>query len=440
MNSVLEYIRQLNQQSVTLPNVWLDRLRHVECDSAERALTPEIVLTRESDIRRGGAVESGPPVTLVGPSADLGTDHIRKHGSATTPSTPHGNAGLAPDASTGFLEPVDTWQDLNGILREVIDESHDLKISSHDPVASSGSDLLPPDPAFDDMHTATPEGARAPLSDPEPLDPFAQMASSHAIIDSLRQTDPGDGHDLANRANSLDRLERETGIRIAGDAADAARSPDSGKRKYIVDDKLAQRFDYRKCSRPKSIDRVADRLLERFPPVSSTTLMLIAAHAGIDVDGIAGQVATCLATRDLGGILLIDGNTGSRQLSSLMGTGRSDGLAEVIHRAASLSGAVCPTDNPRLEFLPCGTGDITHRKLDTARCSQLTRELNQSFQFSVISGGMADDTLAQSWSPFIDGVCLLLDPDIADRERIRGIVNELHSRSVRIAGCIAVQT
>ncbi len=449
MNSVLDYIRQLNQQSVTLPSEWLDRLRHVECDSAERAITPEIVMTRKSEIRSGGPTTAEPPLTIINqqPVAAPGSGRPSEPDAESTAPMPVPGETVAEPVAA-FMDPIDAWQDFDGMLQNVIDDTPRPNESASVPGDVSSIDttcVTPPHSGPADPSTTTDVSHRRDPPDLQPLDPFAGIPSSAAIVDSLKKANPVAEQAIVadNSLQPLERLALETGVRLSDKSLpeDAptrkrATTPGSG----ISDQSQVKRFDYRRCSRPRSIDRIVDRILDRFPSVASATVLLVAAQPSIDVDGIAGRISTCLATRDVGGILLVDGNTGSRQLSSLMGAAEEPGLTDLINRSESLSATVCPTDNANLEFLPCGTGDITHRKLDAANCSKLNCELNRSFQYTIISAGSTSDTLVRYWSEYADAVYLLIDSDNADRERMTEIVNELHSRAVRVAGCIAVQS
>ncbi len=297
MNSVLEYVRQLNQQSVTLRNEWLDRLRHVECEPGDFSRTPEIQLSKPPGLRGSDSESHSAPITVL--------------------PINYSDAGLA------------------------------------DNIGSDTSQLVPPVP----------------------------------ILDKQSNT---------NQVNEV-----------------------SG-------------------TQPPTIERITDQLVARFPVVSSATIMFASLTPGIDVDNVAAKVATCLANRDLGGILLIDANTNSGELSSMMGSLRSPGLTELVNRTETLSAVVCSTDNGNLEFLPCGNGDVTHRRFDAMRATALGKEFNQAFQYTIISGGVVDNSLVQCWSGFVDALYLLIDLSCADKQKTMEALTALRHQAVRIAGIIAV--
>lgn len=442
MKSVTEYTRQLNHQSVTLPGLWLDRLQRVECPHSERSPAPEIVLTEPCDIRSSGSVYSEPPVTIVNqatasmiPGVPAETNPALRAADTRIPEIPL-DPGPAdqPRTGPGYLEPVDTGQPPVQALPGIP--------TTADVWSGPDDDTVP-------MDIVNPPGAEpgipspASLEDPSTAETGLQQDNTlvSSVVDSFNL--PADQHGLPGAAGCPTKSEPVPDAMADCQAERAtARAggvlPATGQ--ALPDSPFPPRFDYRQCPGPKSIERLVDRLVDRFPPVASATVMLMADTANIDVDGITGRVATCLANRELGGILLVDANTSTRQLTAVMENNQAPGLANLINQSDSLSAAICPTDHSRLEFLPCGTGDWSGSHLDAARCTALTREFNQSFQFTLVSGGVAGHGRVQHWARYLDAVYLLIDLDAADRDHTMRTVSGLRGQGVRVAGCILVQS
>jgi len=65
MNSTIEYIRKLNQASVTVQTEWLARLQNVDAGLEARVAVPEIVLTKDTAVPKFAVDEISPPITMV---------------------------------------------------------------------------------------------------------------------------------------------------------------------------------------------------------------------------------------------------------------------------------------------------------------------------------------------------------------------------------------
>jgi Mrp family chromosome partitioning ATPase len=440
MKPVLEYVRQLNQQSVSLRSEWLDRLRHVECDPGQFSLRPEIELSGASGLRGSDSRIHEAPVTVV---------------SRTLARVEGSDRRDRPESSEQGLSEASGKPGLMNRLREMLgSELHVFAGSFRSP--DPAADVPPPGSA---TSVATPVVAEPPrMADsvthpplPAPHERLLQI-NRDAVFSNLAPAienlvPPGmDDESAATPEVVLDETadncnesvdSRETGAETT-DGTNAGPAEEPIRIQCQVRDSEIRRMDYRRCTHPRSIDKITEQLIARFPTVSSSTIMFASLTPGLDVDGIAAKVATCLAIRDLGGILLIDGNAGSRELSTIMGTGKSPGLTDVVNTARSLSATICGTDNPNLEFLPFGTNDLTWRRLDARRAAALSREFNQGFQYAIISGGSVNGPLVQFWSGFVDAIYLLIDIDTADRFATTEIVNQLHGQAARIAGIIAV--
>ena len=123
----------------------------------------------------------------------------------------------------------------------------------------------------------------------------------------------------------------------------------------------------------------------------------------------------------------------------MMASHRSPGFSELVNRTESLSSVVCTTDNGNLDFLPFGNSDVTHRRFDSTRATALGKEFNQTFQYTIVSGGIVDDSLVRQWAGYVDAVYLLIDLASADRQSTIDTLTALRHHAVRIAGIIAVE-
>ncbi len=468
MNSVLQYVRQLNQQSVTLRNEWLDRLRHVECEPGTFSLSPEIELTRKPALRSSDSTNHEAPVTVV-PRSDSGTTLSKTVDDSKSNSDLDSPVIQLTAQSQGVTEstigapycPMDR-------LRELLGE--ELHVHSG-PFESS------PKPESKAVSPAQKQVSVEAAIKKTPVAPHSFVPSPHV---SIRSRKPSELHELGSTSDDdaeltplasfpfddesttaadADPLQNEplkaTGIAAntiepstGGKEAVTAAEPANESAKTVQANRTTERsvarpvetkLDQSQSLKPRSIDKITDQLLARFPAVASSTVMFASLTPGIDVDNVAAKVATCLASRDLGGILLVDGNSRSRGLSSLMASHRSPGFSELVNRTETLSSVVCMTDNSNLEFLPYGNSDVTHRRFDATRATALGKEFNQAFQYTIVSGGVVDDTLVRQWAGYVDAVYLLIDLASADRQATIDTLTAMRHHAVRIAGFIAVE-
>ncbi len=411
MNSVLEYIRQLNHESVRLRDEWLDRLRHVECDSTERGLTPEVVVDPGSTVKLSTrpAHSPEPPVTTVQ------RPFVEKRVSELQALPRELSVPTSSATMTGkpVFPVVDTWQDLDELLREVTGESSLPAISDDDLTEIVRASR----PSSTGKPATLPPAATESVAGVHVMEPESEAELPYEIMDSS----PEWGHSTTHFQTPTRIANREPGVDVAqsDEESDALPGP---------------------ATAPRSIERIVDRILDRFPTGVPVTLMFAATNSTINVDGLAVRVVEALANRETGKLLLVDGNSGSRRLSATMGAPRNTGLTETINRGIALNESSIATDNGRLDFLPFGTGEVTHRKLGHARAAGLNRQFQQSYDLTLVSGGPIHENLAWSWAPFVDGLYLLVDLDRGDRDETRRVVEQLRHRAVRLAGCIAIRS
>ena len=91
-------------------------------------------------------------------------------------------------------------------------------------------------------------------------------------------------------------------------------------------------------------------------------------------------------------------------------------------------------------ILPAGRGKLDDATIDLPTASISNSCFKQQFDYTIIGGGCAGDSLTDSWASMVDGVYLLVDVDESDRERTREIVEYFRNIGARIVGCIATRS
>ena len=514
MNSTIEYIRRLNQSSVTLQAEWLERLRDVDAGVDSPVATPEILLSDRSSLPKFSQGEYRTPITQVtseksalasgkadtsqleqasaapiatnrptaatqittaGPSSNQGSGTppqlSGKRGAAVTKdasmATPWA-AALPPTQDVPSSQPVNVQSSISNSHKAAgQDLASPSKTAIRTPLENPAvlADILRP--------TITPVGMtsgvkalhaqnsapsssqsshvdleRAPKisapSSPEPQEPPRQ--TTRQVIEMM-----GDFGLAGDAIYTADTLSCEEVCELMSDAvclpgsgpsAESAhhRAPTGEKRiGKFSDDQRRERFRYDHSKRQKLVDSIVDQMVERFVVGSHATIVLVAANREIDIDGAASQIATCLATRRVGQVLLVDGNLKSRQLTSVLGLIGEKGVADAFLGAEEVQNMICRTDNPALHVIGAGTGDVTGQATEKALAAEIHQRLKQDFDYTIVSGGIAGDALADSWSSMADGVYLIVDMDESDRAATISTVEHFRRIGARIVGCIATR-
>lgn len=204
------------------------------------------------------------------------------------------------------------------------------------------------------------------------------------------------------------------------------------------DDIRAERFHYEKTKRQRLVDSIVDQVVERFPGNTRPVIMLIGATREIDVDSAASRIATCMATRDIGDILLVDGNLESRQLTSVLSLNGRPGITDAFQKNVPVCDVITQTDHPRLKVV--GTGTLADSSItDLSAATATSGSFKDDFGYTIVSGGIAGDTLTDTWSSVVDGIYLIVDMDQSDRNKTVETVDYFRHLGARIVGCIATR-
>ena len=480
MNSTIEYIRRLNQSSVALKDEWLTRLRHVDAGPDVAVATPEIILTRESSIKGFDERQYETPVTVINqPPAEpathapsrqpvaeqpapvslpetsepveinneIATDHEQ-------PATPTGSINEASVVVEVHASAIQTNTDLSDLssselgtdiqapvegTRQVLENS-----TAHEDIVRPAIMPLRREPGTDELSAQPSEeeasAAAVESTTTSSLEDVIQRLEGTSGEAEYRELEAEADSDTLHYADDADTFVDDSEAGHSGREATNATRIEPAALAAWPTDRLGQRFIYAQSNKQKLIDSVVDQITGRFPPATCATIMLVGTGREIDVDSAVSRIATCMAGRELGNILLVDGNLPSRQMSSVLGLDQQAGVAELLGETAQLSSILCATDNSRLMILPAGREQVEGENINLQAASISNSYFKQQFDYTIIGGGCAGDSLTDSWASMVDGVYLLVDVDESDRERTREIVDYFRNIGTRIVGCIATRS
>ncbi|MGI9518205.1 MAG: hypothetical protein ACR2NP_14210 [Pirellulaceae bacterium] len=489
MNSTIEYIRRLNQSSVALKDEWLSRLRTVDAGPNSAVATPEIILTRESSIKGFDEHEYETPVTVVSkPAQDEAglppvhetiaehpapvslpeTDEPVEITNDTTPDSSESaiyadatNASVVMEVHAASIQPSTDSSDLASTTNSQREEIHQEFTSFPEQAPVTGtSQVLENTGNHDDIVRPAimplrPEQEAEVLpgqSDTEQHEPIIEITTS-SIEDVIQRLEGTSGEasycelEAAETGTSGDTVDFDhdndtyvdDGESLSAAAGDPTNCVPAAMASYPTD-RLGQRYIYAQSKKQKLIDSVVDQIASRFPPTTGATIMLVGTGREIDVDSAVSRVATCMAMRDMGNILLVDGNLPSRQMSSVLGLNQQAGVSELIRQQDDLSTLLCATDNSSLMILPAGRDQLTGTDVDLTAAGLSNKSFKQNFEYTIIGGARAGDSLTDAWAALVDGVYLLVDVDESDREKSKEVVDYFRNMGARIVGCIATRS
>jgi Mrp family chromosome partitioning ATPase len=236
-------------------------------------------------------------------------------------------------------------------------------------------------------------------------------------------------------------------------SADAAIEPAPPPEVELAAPRVSNPVPARRAVAPleaKILDESADGALSRqvgslaaivdgeFAGATSTALMLVGADAGDHGALVAAHLGAAMAARRAGGVLLIDANSATRDLTAGLGlTGRS-GVAEILSDTndGDLT-AVYPAASLDVSVLPAGRNVALGAADLDARVSVLIRELGRQQRWIIVHGGAAESTLTRAFGRSCDGVYLLVRIGQTTPEEARQTLESLQNAGALVLGCIA---
>lgn len=186
----------------------------------------------------------------------------------------------------------------------------------------------------------------------------------------------------------------------------------------------------------KQYERLIDNLLEKTVPGLPSAMLISGCEANQRVGKVAMNVAALLAERNLGKILLIDGDVVDKALTDSLINVDAPGLTEVLNRQQGIMSAIMPTEMENLFFLPAGIASLSRQKTLNSRLASFNEELKKEFRFILIDGGAAQEMMPKTWCAFCDSTYLVVSLDDSLNTAATSAVVDLQSAGARLLGCI----
>ncbi len=185
----------------------------------------------------------------------------------------------------------------------------------------------------------------------------------------------------------------------------------------------------------KPIVTLANSILERFPLGDPTVLTFVGSESNLHIDETCARLASELAARRVGRILLLDADTHAKSLSRASGIADQPGLTNVVNEALDWESVIYGRSATNLDFLSAGTGDLK-KSGSESRLRQLVADLKQAYQFICVSAGDAHSLPAKLWNDISDGSYLLVSIKNSNETHAKSAVAEMQTGGARLLGCV----
>lgn len=279
----------------------------------------------------------------------------------------------------------------------------------------------------------------AKMNDPEELASALSQASQERLGKVNESAPPDSTTIAADEESSLALLNDEIETALSEPLRnDLAEPPKEWTDKPAT--KEAPRTGSEKSTKKQSsqnlaIDKLVNAIVERFPIGDPTVLMFVGSEPNRHTDETCARVASVLAERRLGRILLLDSDSESHSLSNASGVADQPGITDIINYAVDWESTIYGRSATGLDFLGAGTG-VFHHEEAMDRLRHVVADMKRHYQFVCISAGQAHSSAARIWSEICDGSYLLVSVKNSNQTIAKSAVTELQSSGARLLGCV----
>ena len=187
---------------------------------------------------------------------------------------------------------------------------------------------------------------------------------------------------------------------------------------------------------PTKVDGLVNSVLQKFPLNNPVTIAFASCKTDGETDKITADVASRLADRQVGKILLVDANPNSQTLSESFSLNESAGIGNVVCDDASWQSLVQPGATSGLDFLPYGTANTA--KTLRHRTAEFLKQTKEVYQFICVSVGLNESAIAKSISDAADGIYLLVDLNRTSHLEAKAAADKFKVNNQPLIGCIAL--
>jgi Mrp family chromosome partitioning ATPase len=182
------------------------------------------------------------------------------------------------------------------------------------------------------------------------------------------------------------------------------------------------------------IGKLTDSILERFPLTEPGVILFVGTQANPLTSSTCANVATALAQRKIGEILLID-SSGKKEMTASNGASEQRGLSNLLCQEVDWKSSLRKMPTSGLDFLPAGTSHWEHWGAEQ-KLRRIAAEFKKHYQFVCVAADDPQDSNTKIWSGICDGSFLLVSLKNANPAIAESAVVELQTSGARLVGCV----
>ena len=187
------------------------------------------------------------------------------------------------------------------------------------------------------------------------------------------------------------------------------------------------------------IQRLADQVIRQFPPVAPAVLMFVSTEPTEFVEMTIARIASCLAGRSIGKVLLVDGNGDEARLTRNQLNTDATGLADATNRDVHWKDCVLETKTANLSFLPAGSDQVSVRKCNHQSMRSMANQFKNEFKYVCINAGRVGNPITTALCGSCDGTFLVLSLEQTEKAEAHETVEALQTHHARLLGTIIVE-
>ncbi len=182
--------------------------------------------------------------------------------------------------------------------------------------------------------------------------------------------------------------------------------------------------------------QLTDKIISQLPADVPASFMFVAAEYGRQAAEALAHVAVLLSQRDIGKVLLVDGNLAEKSLTAAFDRGHCEGLAEILNRRPPAREFLVPTTFERLNLLPSGREGVTHFSSTDDALAVLVRDVKHHYQFVLVDAGCYAEPLAASLGRICDAAYFVVQLNQTESTAAASAVAQLQANGIRLRGSI----
>jgi len=188
--------------------------------------------------------------------------------------------------------------------------------------------------------------------------------------------------------------------------------------------------------RSEPFRQLADRLKADLDQVAGRSILIAGVGPASETHEVILQAAAILAEAGEP-ILVIDGDSSRRTLTSQLELREGTGLAELAHGEEPDSDPICATSFDNLSVLPLGKVRLPDPAAVANRLAAIVQSLEESYRLVIIDGGHTGERAAPALARLCDATYFVVRLGETEAAHAQSALRDFRAAGARLLGCIA---